>query len=137
MIEAVVALYDDVGESVKITATGTIERVLESTTTEVHEYIYTGSKLLRETYGSNVLDFFYDASGTPYALKYNNGITTTTYYYITNLQGDVIRLVDASGNTAAYYEYDPYGNAVEASGSHATINPLRYRGYYFDSESNN
>ncbi|MBQ7916947.1 MAG: RHS repeat-associated core domain-containing protein, partial [Firmicutes bacterium] len=48
---------------------------------------------------------------------------------------DVIRMVDVYGNTAAYYEYDPYGNAIQASGSHATINPLRYRGYYYDHET--
>ena len=57
------------------------------------------------------------------------------YYYITNMQGDVVRLVNAAGNTAAYYKYDPYGNAISASGSHATINPLRYRGYYYDTET--
>jgi len=57
------------------------------------------------------------------------------YYYITNLQGDVVRLVNSAGNTAAWYKYDPYGNATTASGSHATINPLRYRGYYYDTET--
>ena len=31
----------------------------------------------------------------------------TTYYYITNLQGDVMGLVDASGNSVASYTYDP------------------------------
>jgi len=87
--------------------------------------------LLRETYDENVLDFFYDANGNPSVLKYNGA----PYYYILNLQGDVIRLVDAHGNTAACYEYDPYGNAIDASGSHATINPLRYRGYYYDNET--
>ena len=59
----------------------------------------------------------------------------TVYYYITNLQGDVIRLVDVNGSTAAYYEYDPYGNAIQAAGSHCNINPLRYRGYVYDTES--
>ena len=34
-----------------------------------HTYYYAGGKLLRETYGSNTLDFFYDSNGTPYALK--------------------------------------------------------------------
>jgi len=92
---------------------------------------HSGGKLLRETYGSTVLDFFYDANGTPIAMKQNGAV----YYYITNLQGDVVRLVNAAGNTAAWYKYDPYGNATTASGSHATINPLRYRGYYYDTET--
>ena len=32
------------------------------------------------------------------------------YYYITNLQGDVMQIVDANGATIATYEYDPYGD---------------------------
>jgi len=96
----------------------------------VHNYFYSGGQLLRETYGSNVLDFSYDASGYPYALKYNG----TTYYYITNLQGDVMYLVDSTCATVASYAYDPYGNILSATGPMAEINPLRYRGYYYDAE---
>ena len=66
----------------------------------------------------------------PYSLIYNSGTTTTTYYYITNLQGDVMYLVDASGNEVAAYDYDPYGKIISATGSMAEVNPLRYRGYY-------
>ena len=95
-----------------------------------HNYLYASGQLLREIYGSNTLDFFYDANGYPYALKYNG----TTYYYITNLQGDVMYLIDANKNTVAAYEYDPYGNIVSATGTMAQINPLRYRGYYYDAE---
>ena len=85
---------------------------------------------MREYYSGAVLDFIYDADGRPYALKYNG----TVYYYILNLQGDVIRLVNASGATVASYEYDPYGKILSATGSMAEINPLRYRGYYYDEE---
>ena len=97
----------------------------------VHNYYYASGKLLRETYGSNVLDFSYDANGNPYALKYNG----VTYYYITNLQGDVMYLVNSSGATVATYEYDPYGSIVSATGTMAEINPLRYRGYYYDTDT--
>ena len=95
-----------------------------------HNYIYASGQLLQETYGDNTMDFFYDANGYPYALKYND----TTYYYITNLQGDVMHMIDAQGNTVASYGYDPYGNIISATGSMAEINPLRYRGYYYDTE---
>lgn len=95
-----------------------------------HNYLYANGQLLRETYGSNVLDFYYDVEGYPYALKYNG----TTYYYITNLQGDVMYLLDGTGATVASYEYDPYGNIISAIGPMAEINPLRYRGYYYDAE---
>ena len=106
---------------------------------ETHQYIYAGRKLLRETIteGSTTktLDFTYDNVGMPYSLIYNNGTTTTTYYYITNLQGDVMYLVDSSGNEVAAYDYDPYGKIISATGDLAGINPLRYRGYYYDTET--
>ena len=86
---------------------------------------------MREYYSGAVLDFIYDADGRPFALKYNG----TVYYYILNLQGDVIRLVNSSGATVASYEYDPYGKVLSATGSMAAINPLRYRGYYYDEET--
>ena len=103
-----------------------------------HNYLYAGGKLLRETYGDKILDFIYDANGTPYALKYTAGTEapeTFLYYYITNLQGDVMQLVDASGNSVAAYEYDPYGKVISATGTMAEINPIRYRGYYYDAET--
>ena len=95
--------------------------------------------LLRETITSGsttkTLDFRYDNVGYPYALIYNNGSTTATYYYITNLQGDVMYLVDSNGNQVAAYTYDPYGKILSATGAMAEINPLRYRGYYYDAET--
>ena len=57
------------------------------------------------------------------------------YYYITNLQGDVLFIVDADGNTVAAYTYDPYGKVLTATGTLANTNPLRHRGYYYDTES--
>ena len=96
-----------------------------------HNYLYAGEKLLRESYGSDVLDFFYDANGTPYALKYNDSI----YYYIANLQGDVVQIMDTNGDTVANYEYDPYGKVISSIGAIAEVNPIRYRGYYYDKET--
>ena len=53
---------------------------------EIHQYIYAGGKLLRETISdgttTKTLDFTYDNVGMPYSLIYNNGTATTTYYYI-------------------------------------------------------
>ena len=44
-------------------------------------------------------------------------------------------LVDTSGNSVASYTYDPYGKVLTATGALAEKNPLRYRGYYYDSET--
>ena len=84
-----------------------------------------------------VLDFIYDESGRPFALNYStdDGAEFTMYYYILNLQGDVVKLVTASGETVASYEYDAWGDVLSQSGEMASINPLRYRGYYYDVET--
>ena len=101
-----------------------------------YSYVYNDGELLRQTGDGKTLDFIYGHDGAPYALIYKNGSAAAeTYYYITNLQGDVMQLVDEDGNTAAQYSYDPYGNILSATGDMAEINPLRYRGYYFDEES--
>ena len=111
------------------------EKILESETTTAYSYIYASGKLLQEKVTTNgtteTHNFFYDNTGKPYAMQVNG----TTYYYVTNLQGDVMGLVDTSGNSVASYTYDPYGKVLTATGALAEKNPLRYRGYYYDSES--
>ena len=46
-----------------------------------------------------------------------------------------MRIVDGTGTNVAKYRYDPYGNLVSSSGTMAAANPLRYRGYYYDTET--
>ncbi len=67
----------------------------------------------------------------PLAMKYNN----TLYYYVLNAQGDVVRIVNSSRSVVASYTYDPWGKIISSSGTLADINPLRYRGYYYDAET--
>ncbi len=54
------------------------------------------------------------------------------------MQGDVIAIVDSNAETVARYSYDAWGVPTitqDTSGCQiATINPFRYRGYYFDEE---
>ena len=44
-------------------------------------------------------------------------------------------LINGSGTRVASYSYDPYGQITYTTGSMAQINPLRYRGYYYDSDT--
>ena len=114
------------------------------TQTVTHEYLTLNGKVARETIKTNnsltaVLDFIYDESGKPFALKYStNGTSFETYYYVLNLQGDVVKLIHYipgfEYESVATYEYDAWGN-VSSSGRLAEINPLRYRGYYYDNET--
>ena len=115
------------------------------TQTVTHEYLTLNGKVARETIRTNntltaVLDFIYDESGRPFALKYStNGTSFQTYYYVLNLQGDVVKLIHYipgfEYESVATYEYDAWGNILSSSGRLAEINPLRYRGYYYDSET--
>ena len=62
-----------------------------------------------------------------------------TYYYLKNLQGDIIQIVDGDGNVVVEYEYDDWGKVLSVTGTLAgTVgvqNPFRYRGYYYDEET--
>ncbi len=100
-----------------------------------YSYVYNGGALSRMTVGSTTLDFRYDASGTPMTVTYGG----TTYYYATNLQGDVVAILNGSGTAVVSYTYDAWGNVLSTTGSLAstlgTHNPLRYRGYVYDTET--
>ena len=111
------------------------------TQTVTHEYLTLNGKVARETIRTNntltaVLDFIYDESGKPFALKYStDGATFDTYYYVLNLQGDVVKLIQENGHVVAHYTYDAWGKILDSGGNLAEINPLRYRGYYYDNET--
>ena len=118
----------------------TISGVLASTETVTHEYLTQSGKVVRETITTSMdtttLDFFYDESGRPFAFNYTpEGSTPNTYYYILNLQGDVVQIIDEGGVPQAEYVYSPWGEIISAEGDLAEVNPLRYRGYYYDSET--
>ena len=61
------------------------------------------------------------------------------YFYVYNLQGDVVALIDANGTHVVEYGYDAWGNSISKTGSLAatigTLNPFRYRGYVYDEET--
>ena len=44
-------------------------------------------------------------------------------------------IVDKDGNEVASYAYNAYGEIISQSGAMADVNPLRYRGYYYDAET--
>ena len=113
---------------------------LASTQTITHEYLTQSGKVMRETVTTNqtvtaVMDFVYDESGKPFAMIDQLSAQPKTYYYVLNLQGDVVKLIDQDGAVAAAYTYDAWGNILSQSGSMADANPLRYRGYYYDTET--
>ena len=79
--------------------------------------------------------FTYGINGHPVSLNYD-GIV---YYYVTNAQGDVVGILNASGTEVVTYIYDAWGNCILDDGSEefdlGYLNPLRYRGYVYDQET--
>ena len=104
-------------------------------------YTYTtlSGKVMRQTWGdNNALEFVHDDGNQPFAVIYKHGQTTELYYYVLNAQGDVSAILDSGGKIAASYDYDAWGNCTVYNSSDAAIgdlNPLRYRGYYYDAET--
>ena len=107
-------------------------RTRKTVGSEIHRYVYRGSTLAAEITGSYALYFNYDARGE--IVGFDTAIGGH-YFFIKNLQGDVIGIVDVDGISVAEYRYDAWGKVLEATGSMASINPIRYRGYYFDAET--
>ena len=103
-------------------------------------YTYTtlSGKVMRQQWDGKTLEFVYDDSSQPFAMIYKHGSETELYYYFVSAQGDVSAILDSGGKIAASYDYDAWGNCTVYNSSDAAIgdlNPLRYRGYYYDAET--
>ncbi len=110
-------------------------RTSRSNGSTTYNYVYNGDQLVQMTKGSDTLYFTYGAIG-PTTVTWNG----TTYYYAVNAQGDVMGIFDGSGNCVVTYNWDnAWGYNPEPEGSMAdtlgTLNPLRYRSYVYDEET--
>ena len=110
-----------------------------------YTYTYdTAGNIQSKKVGSTTTNYTYGNSAWRDLLTAYNGGSITysggnpTKYYdgstFTWTQGR--RLATAKvGSTNISYTYDPWGKIISSSGTLADINPLRYRGYYYDSET--
>lgn len=69
--------------------------------------------------------------------NYNDGSSSKEYIYQRNIQGDIIGIFDDNGTFVGGYAYDGYGNHIITQNVDgiASLNPFRYRGYFFDDET--
>ena len=108
-----------------------------------HTYYTDGTKIIAEKVGDKVFEYYYDAQGV-IGFKYDGNV----YYYKKNLLGDVDRIYDANKNLVAEYKYDAWGNhriyksggiditdEISYNNSVVKLNPFRYCGYYYDTET--
>ena len=104
---------------------------------DAYAYAYddNGKVLIGLVKGNDTLRFSYDAAGNVAAVNHNG----TYYYYLRNGQGDIVKIIDSSGNTVVEYMYDSWGKQLSCTGTLATtlgaLNPFRYRGYVYDEET--
>ena len=103
------------------------------------QFAYFGGMLMAQKTGDDVLFFQYGAGGVPLGFVYNG----VQYFYITNQLGDIIGITDSTGDAFVMYSYDEWGSPIQTitrdntaeQNKIAEINPLRYRGYYYDTET--
>ena len=58
--------------------------------------------------------------------------------YQKNISGDIEQILDINGQVVVQYAYDAWGNCSivkDTTNGLGTLNPFRYRGYYFDNET--
>ena len=119
-------------------------------------YQYVGDKLYYEKIGNDkTLYYFYDSYGNLANIYYTCGSSSAIYHVSTNAQGDVIALYNFAGKKVGAYDYDAWGNArvfvvtqdennknihtqidpeTQYLNHIVNVNPIRYRGYYYDSD---
>lgn len=100
------------------------------------KYFIINNNVIFEYSNDNFIYYIYDSDFNLIGFYYNDNC----YYYIKNHQNDIVGIVDKNNNIVASYTYDAYGNIVElvdySNENIAYINPYRYRGYRYDTESN-
>ncbi len=105
------------------------------------EYYYTKNRLVGEKTPNYTLKYLYDENGLLYGFTKDN---QTTYYYITDVYQNILGIMDNNGSIVVKYNYDAWGNhsVLDGNGNVNTsdtfignINPFRYKGYYYDTET--
>ncbi len=121
-----------------------------------HIYTLNGSQIVTESWiqssagndVEHVIVYLYDESGAPIGMQYRTSNYAwgefDNFYFEKNLFGDVVAIYNENGAKIGSYNYDAWGvctASVEATASTLeknvvrTLNPFRYRGYYYDTET--
>ena len=139
--------YNKLGQRVKKTYTFLPGRqnLTSYTTSSTNEYTYKDGKLVKEKINvkynneadTNIeIEYIYiNHELVGLAIKENNVVSN--YVYEKNVLGDIVRIYNTAGTVVAEYEYDAWGNHIININvnSVASLNPFRYRGYYYDVET--
>ena len=123
------------GKSIKYLYDNSSARVKKTVDNTVTEYQWAGDLLLSEKTDGRIIWYCYDSQANLIFVT----IRGITYFYVRNVQGDIIALVDADGKEVVKYTYDSWGKVIAVTSELADTvgvqNPFRYKGYYYDSET--
>ncbi|WP_338754362.1 DNRLRE domain-containing protein [Bacillus sp. FJAT-52991] len=92
-----------------------------------------GINVLFETDSNGTItsEYIYDPDGMPLVMTKGG----QNYYYTYNSLKEITGLTNTSGTVVASYSYDAWGNILSESGAMAKENPIRYKGYRYDDET--
>ncbi|MCG3822964.1 RHS domain-containing protein, partial [Photobacterium damselae] len=123
-------VYDAFGRRISKTVT---DKLGQSSTTE---FVWQGDKLLAEqTDGENYQTYLYQPdSFKPLALLKGEGKACEIYHYHLDHLGTPTDLTDEQGNIVWQAQYRSYGDVV-AQHVEKIVNPIRFQGQYYDSET--
>lgn len=104
------------------------------------KYYLEGTKVVYETTENTKIHYTYDENNDIIGLTYNGN----QYYYVKNIQNDIIGILNSNLEQIVRYEYDSWGNIISITDNNGNaitdetniglINPYRYRSYRYDSE---
>lgn len=93
-------------------------------------FVWDGDQLVMElSEGGKVQKRYIRGNDLVYADK---GTNTEKQSYVTDPHGNVVQLIDESGNVIKTYEYDSFGNEINPNSK--DDNSFRYCGEYYDKE---
>jgi RHS repeat-associated protein len=111
-----------------------VRKVAGTTTTR---YLQDGDDLLAETdaNGKRLAEYtYYPGIDKPHSVRRWSGTTSAVSYFITDVPGNVIALVNQSGAITARYGYSPFGTLQDSSGATAA-NQIRFAARELDKET--
>ncbi|WP_027092750.1 RHS repeat domain-containing protein [Cohnella thermotolerans] len=150
-------LYDSATTAFDLNATSyvydlfnTLTSATKGSTTAAFEYTPDGMRY-KKTIGSVVTQYRFNQNGEVIAEVNGSNATTANYvrgdrllvkkdvstgkdyYYLYNGHGDVVQMVDTSGNVVNSYSYDEWGNLTRQT--EQVPNIFKYAGEVYDSET--
>jgi RHS repeat-associated protein len=110
-------------------------RISKTTSSGTYNYILEDKKIIKETkptYGD--VYYHYDSDNILVGFHYNNN----EYFYVRDIAGNIIQIIDINGNIIVEYKYDAWGKIISIIGDNTikNVNSYLYKGYYYDYETN-